>query len=149
MITYIHTDCDSNAFNQLSNELDKELYKRYGQNQDAYSELNTVKGLEHAIIATDGENAVACGCFKKYTDDTAELKRIFVRNDYRGKGIAAEIVRKAMSLAKSQNYKKMILQTGAKQPEAISLYIKLGFIKTENYGHYIGDDNSVCFEIIL
>lgn len=149
MITYIHTDCDSNAFKQLSKELDDELYKRYGKGQDVYSKFNIVSGPEHAIIATDGEVAIACGCFKKYSADVAELKRIFVKDNYRGKGIAAQIVKNALKLAKTYNYKKMILQTGSKQPEAMNLYSTLGFKRVENYGHYKDDDNSVCYEINL
>ncbi len=43
----------------------------------------------------------------------------------------------------------MILETGRKQVEAISLYKKLGFHVIENYGQYIGDDNSICMKMAL
>ena len=47
------------------------------------------------------------------------------------------------------SYSKCILETGKRQPEAIALYLKQGYVNIPNYGQYAGVDNSVCFEKII
>jgi putative acetyltransferase len=69
--------------------------------------------------------------------------------DNRGKGIAAQILNELEKWAKELNYKKCVLETGHKQPEAIALYKKNGYKQIPNYGQYIGIENSVCFEKLL
>lgn len=145
MIIYIHTDCDSKAFNDLTVELDKELFARYGKKQEAYTAFNDVSGVDHAIVALESESPIGCGCFNRFDDETAEIKRMFVKEAARGKGVAKGILKNLEEWAKSQGYKKLVLQTGSLQPEAINLYGKIGFTQTECYRQYKGDDNSVCF----
>jgi len=43
-------------------------------------------------------------------------------------------------------YKKCVLETGKRQPDAIALYTKQGYESIPNYGQYMGMENSVCFE---
>ena len=61
-------------------------------------------------------------------------------------GIAAEIVRELETWARELGYKELILETGKRQPWAIALYERVGFVSIPNYGHYADDDNSVCFK---
>lgn len=145
MIIFIHTDCDSKAFNDLTAELDKELFSRYGKKQEEYTDFNDVSGVDHAVVALDGENPIGCGCFKRYDDKTAEIKRMYVKDETRGRGVAQGILKNLEGWAKNLGYEKLVLQTGSLQPEAINLYGKIGFTQTECYGQYKGDDNSVCF----
>lgn len=145
MIIYIHTDCDSETFNALTAELDKELFARYGEKQEDYTEFNDVSGVDHAVIGIDGEIPIGCGCFKRYDKETAEIKRMFVKEEARGKGVAQGILKNLEEWAKSLGYKKLVLQTGSLQPEAINLYGKIGFTQAECYRQYKGDENSVCF----
>ena len=49
----------------------------------------------------------------------------------------------------SVGFEKCILETGKRQPDAIALYKKNGYNLIENYGQYIGMENSVCFEKLL
>ena len=49
----------------------------------------------------------------------------------------------------SLNLAQMVLETGLKQPEAIRLYERSGYEKIENYGQYIGVENSVCMQKII
>lgn len=48
--------------------------------------------------------------------------------------------------AVEKGYTKTLLQTAAKQPEAIALYQKRGYQRIDNYGSYAGDEDSVCME---
>ena len=46
-------------------------------------------------------------------------------------------------------FRRCILETGKKQPEAVALYTKAGYTTIQNYGQYQTVDNSVCFEKVL
>jgi putative acetyltransferase len=64
----------------------------------------------------------------------------------RGKGIAARVLSELEKWAAELSYQKCILETGIRQPEAISLYTKSGYKRIPNYGKYLNVENSVCFE---
>jgi len=78
-----------------------------------------------------------------------EVKRMYVLPQHRGKGLATRILTGLESWAKELSYQKCILETGKRQPEAIALYTKNGYIVIPNYGQYKGIENSVCFEKVL
>lgn len=75
-----------------------------------------------------------------------EVKRMFVSPDQRGKGIASIVLVELEKWAAELKYNKCILETGIRQPEAISLYKKNNYKLIENYGQYINVTSSVCFE---
>ena len=74
---------------------------------------------------------------------------MYVLPPYRGKNIASKILQELEIWARELNYKKCILETGKKQPEAIRLYNKNNYSVIPNYGQYKNIENSVCFEKIL
>ena len=74
---------------------------------------------------------------------------MYVPPDKRGKGIASLILKELESWAKELDYAKCILETGEKQPEAISLYKKNNYLVIQNYGQYADVISSVCFEKAL
>jgi GNAT superfamily N-acetyltransferase len=61
-------------------------------------------------------------------------------------GIASKILTNLENWAEELSYKKCILETGKKQPEAIALYLKNDYTVIPNYGHYASVENSLCFE---
>ena len=79
-------------------------------------------------------------------EDVAELKRVFVKVDFRGRGYSKPIVSELERQALVRGYKVMRLETGVRQPEAISLYESLGYHRIPNYGEYRESSLSVCFE---
>ena len=78
-----------------------------------------------------------------------EVKRMFVPQEQRGKGIASRILKELESWAAELGYKKCILETGEKQPEAIALYKKNNYVVIKNYGQYVDVESSVCFEKMI
>jgi ribosomal protein S18 acetylase RimI-like enzyme len=78
-----------------------------------------------------------------------EIKRMYVPPQFRGNGYASLVLEELETWAKELGYKKCILETGLKQPEAIRLYEKNNFQKIPNYGQYADVENSVCFEKII
>lgn len=149
MIKIKRTDCNNQDFKLLITELDSDLNGRYGKLQSQYIEFNQIENIETVVIAYFNNIAVGCGCFKKYNDTCVEIKRMYVKPEYRGKGIAIKILNELENWAKVKGYKSSILETGLKQNEAINLYSKLGYYQIENFGQYKGNTNSICMEKIF
>ena len=105
--------------------------------------------MQHIVLAYSNKQAKACGALKHYSDKIVEIKRMFVQESDRGKGIASLVLKELENWAQELNYEKCILETGENQPEAINLYIKNNYSKIPNYGPYESIYTSVCFEKIL
>lgn len=114
-------------FLYLTGLLDEDLNKRYQELQKSYDKHNRTDNIKQAVILYDGEVPIACGAYKEHRADSVELKRIFVRQEYRGQGLSKLLVRELESLAKADGYRAAFLETGRKQQEAISLYEKSGY----------------------
>lgn len=140
------TDWNNIYFQNLVFELDKELAIRDGNDHSFYSQFNKIQNINHCIVAFEADLPIACGAIKFYNQDTVEVKRMFVPMDWRGKGIASRVLLELEIWAKELGYKKCLLETGLKQPEAIALYQKANYSKIPNYGQYSGVENSVCFQ---
>jgi putative acetyltransferase len=146
MIEFKRTNSDDKDFQQLVITLDIELAIRDGDDHLFYAQLNKTDMIKHVIVAYENNETVGCGAIRHYSDDTMEVKRMFVPLNKRGHGIASLILRELEYWCKELNYKKCILETGKNQPEAIRLYKKNDYKVIPNFGKYIGVSNSVCFE---
>ncbi|CAG9199853.1 GCN5-related N-acetyltransferase [Paraburkholderia caribensis] len=80
------------------------------------------------LLIRDGET-IGGGGFKRYDARTAELKRIWTRDDLRRQGLARRVVQELELRALEQGYTRVYLTTGFKQPEAWALYEKTGYAK--------------------
>ena len=139
-------DSSSIDFQNLVQFLDADLAVRDGDDHDFYHQFNKIDMLKNCIVVYVDGIAAACGAFKPFSEDTMEIKRMYTNPEYRGKGLASEILNELEAWAKESGYEKCILETGIMQPEAIALYEKKGYHRIANYGQYAGIENSVCFE---
>ncbi|MEO6686566.1 MAG: GNAT family N-acetyltransferase, partial [Dyadobacter sp.] len=87
-----------------------------------------------------------CGCFKIFNDKTVEIKRMFIKENQRGKGIASSLLAELEKWAKELGYEEAVLETGKGQPNAIKLYQKYGYKIIENYNQYDDLEISVCLK---
>jgi ribosomal protein S18 acetylase RimI-like enzyme len=81
---------------------------------------------------------IYCGCIglRKNEDGICEMKRLYLNEKTRGKGIGNTLVAKIIQDAKSIGYKKMRLDTiKEKMPKAVEIYTKYGFIEIKPYYH--------------
>jgi GNAT superfamily N-acetyltransferase len=144
MITIKRIDSSSNDFQSLVKCLDLELNSRYGALQSQYIDYNRIEALDTVVIVYIDEVPAGCGCFKAFHETSVEIKRMFVRPEYRGKGLAGMILSELEQWAAEKGYSMSVLETGIGQPEAIRLYSKNGYVRTSNYGQYAGNPNSCC-----
>jgi putative acetyltransferase len=145
MITCIRTNPNDFDFIILVKELDAELKVLDGNDHGFYSQYNKVDTIKYAIVAYDDDTPVGCGAIKEYEPGTMEIKRMYVVPHKRGKGVATVILKELENWASELNYKKCVMETGKRQPDAIGLYTKNGYTPIPNYGQYEGVENSVCF----
>lgn len=136
-------------FAELVKLLDKDLKERYGDLQKEYDKHNKVDYIKDVVIVYKDKMPVACGAFKEYDSNTAEIKRIFVKKEHRHEGISKQILAKLEELIRGNGKRYAVLETGIKQYEAMSLYQKIGYEIIDNYGPYIGNINSVCMQKVL
>ncbi len=144
MNSFIRTSSGNKDFQYLVSLLDKELSIRDGDEHAFYTQFNKIANIRNVVIFYVDEKAVGAGGFKEYHPGEVEIKRMFVLPEYRGKGIAFQILQELEKWAGELNYSECILETGKKQPEAISLYQKAGYKLIKNYGQYENILNSVC-----
>lgn len=100
------------------------------------------------VARVDGE-AVGCGAIKRFAgehDGYAEIKRMYVRPDRRGQGIAKAILTELERHALDDGFIVLRLETGIHQTEAMGLYERTGFTRSARFGDYEDTEVSVFYE---
>jgi len=146
MIRTVRTDSGNEDFIALVRQLDADLAERDGSDHSFYDQFNKITMIKHAIVLYEDDLAIACGAIKEFEPGSMEVKRMYTLPEHRGKGIAGKVLSELEIWSAELGYSKSVLETGKRQPEAINLYSKSGYLKIPNYGQYIGVENSVCFE---
>lgn len=149
MITLRRTQADDKDFISLVRLLDADLAIRDGDEHSFYSQFNKIDKLKYVVVAYKDRAPVGCGAIKEFSTDAMEVKRMYVSPDARRYGVATKILADLEAWASELDFRKCILETGKKQPEAIALYEKNGYTRIPNYGQYAGVENSICFEKLI
>jgi GNAT superfamily N-acetyltransferase len=152
MIELRRTSAEDSDFCRLVELLDSDLWSRYPTTQQNYINHNIVKansekGIQsaRAIVAYHNREPVGCGCFRETsTPRTVEIKRMYVKEGVRRRGIATAIIQELEGWAIETGAAKAILETGKLQPEAVALYQKSGYRKIENFAPYVDNEESIC-----
>ncbi|TDE12023.1 GNAT family N-acetyltransferase [Dyadobacter psychrotolerans] len=144
MLQIVRTNSDNPDFQLLTQQLDVQLCEIYGTKKEDFEEYNRIENLETVVVAYEDEVPVGCGCFKKFNEDSVEIKRMFVVPERRGEGIASRILYELETWAIVLKYTYSALETGKGQPAAIELYQKSGYTITNNFTQYADQDRSVC-----
>lgn len=163
---------DEPAVQRLIAEAMAELSRRYGGTGDdtpvaatdfappggaffvAYTDsplaAEAAPGVTSRSAAGSGGAEVLLGCagWRAHGED-AELKRMFTTPAARGRGVARRVLTAIEDSARERGCKRVILETGDKQPEAIALYIKCGYERIEDFGYYAGEEGVLSFARIL
>lgn len=144
----VYTDGKNKDFIELCRLLDDNLDEIVGgkKQREQYAQYNTLEDINDVILIYNDEIAVGCSSFKFYDEGIAEVKRVFVRKEYRGKGISKQLMSCLEERAKSKGFSTLILETGAPLVEAMGLYTSIGYEIIENYGQYKYMKESICMQ---
>ena len=148
-MNFIYTDGCNSDFITLCRLLDDWLNKRMGLEQTQYNQYNALHDIHDVILVYENDEPIGCASFKFHQTGVAEVKRVFVKNEYRNKGIAANLMNVIEDNAKQKQVYELLLETGKPLIEAISLYKKIGYSVIDNFGPYTNMPNSVCMRKLL
>ena len=120
------------------------------ERESELADLRGHYGAPHGGILLALVNGVAAGCvmFRGVGEDVCEMKRLFVRPAFQGKGVARALICKLAHLAAERGYETIRLETGSRQFEAQALYRDIGFQRIAPYHEVTGwiKDNMLFFE---
>jgi len=145
MTKLYRTNSESKDFQKLTQLFDEYLVDIDGDEKDFFAQFNQIY-IENVVVFYENEIPLGCGAFKEFDSQTAEIKRMFVLPEARGKGIASKILTELENWAKELGYDSSILETSQKLENAIALYRKQGYQDIPNYGQYIGVETSMCMK---
>lgn len=140
---------------KLNDEVQAEYSVRYGDDGDATfmdpAHFAPPAGL-YLIAYDEHGSPLATGGWRTqdtndegYQDGDAEIKRMYVTPGARGLGLARRILAELEADARAGGRTRMVLETGAKQPEAVALYTSSGYEPCAKFGHYRFHELSLCF----
>ena len=124
-------------------EVQQEYVVRYGS-EDATpidpAEFAPPRGL--FLVAYVDDVPAACGGWRAHETDV-ELKRMYVSPAFRGRGLARALLAELERTAAETGYRRVILETGQRQPEAIALYRSAGYAPVPRFGFYADEPSAV------
>lgn len=134
----------------LITELEAHLASRYpAESRHGFSVQKLIEQqVAFYVLRVDGR-AVGCGGIMLVRKEYGELKRMYVRPEYRGAGHGRRLVERLAAHARAHGIGLLRLETGAQQNEAIRLYEAAGFRRIPPFGPYFEDPNSRCYELRL
>ena len=132
-----HVVAPSDDSRALIEELEAELNGPYAAEQRHGLSLTQIfQPKIMFFVARAGGEAVGCGGVA-FEEDYAELKRMYVRPQARGNGVASAILARLEAEARERGFRWLVLETGDVQFAAIRLYERAGFMRCAPFGHYV------------
>jgi GNAT superfamily N-acetyltransferase len=129
---------------QLIERVQQEYVLRYGGRDAAEvdpAEFAEPLGL-FLVAEVDGVPA-GCGGWRAHADGVAELKRMYVEPAFRRRGIAALLLSELERTAAAAGHRRLLLNSGDRQPEALALYARAGYAPVPGYGVYADAPDAV------
>ena len=106
---------------------DKWCYTRYSENEN----------IENVWVVYSDNFPIGCIAYRKKADGVGEVKRLYIRNEYRGKGISKALLKTVECYAKEQGCNTLFLDTRITLEPAVSIYRSYGFNIVFQQGLYI------------
>jgi putative acetyltransferase len=146
-VTILPERPDSTDAMVLIQELEATLDPLYpSESRHGYSvEKLIAEQVAFFVLRYDGAPA-GCGGVKLFGMEYGEIKRIYVRHQYRGLGLSKLVMEYLAGYARVRGVPILRLETGIYQPEAIGLYERLGYRRIGPFGEYKHDPLSIYFE---
>jgi len=131
----------------LVEELEAHLASLYAaESRHGFSVDKLIReGVAFFVVRVDGV-AAGCGGIKLFGTEFGELKRMYVRPAFRGRGFGKRLIDRLTEHAREHGVSTLRLETGIHQINAIALYEQSGFRRIAPFGHYTNDPVSACYE---
>jgi GNAT superfamily N-acetyltransferase len=143
----------------LRDAMDAEMSKRYNSDRVEPAEVTLRRQLSLAVdpelvqatvLVLDADGTPLAHAALKLLRGDWEVKRVIVVDGQRGRGIGRALMNHLEQLATAGGARRLILQTGDRQPDAVALYERVGYIPIPIYEPYIETiPNSFCFEKVI
>jgi GNAT superfamily N-acetyltransferase len=130
----------------LVTRVQQEYVERYGGPDEAFidaAQFTPPAGL--FLVGFLADEPVACGGVRVVSAAVAEIKRMFVVRSARGRGLSRVMLGALEDAARELGCRQIVLETGMRQPEAVSLYETSGYQRIMGFGHYQDSPLSLAF----
>lgn len=122
---------------QLFSEHDSFMLDFLGDDKVYYTRYSESENIENVWIACEHDLPMGCIAYRKKSPEIGEVKRLFIKKEYRGRGISKQLFSVLKDHARAQGCRKLYLDTRITLEPAVSLYRNLGFDITFQQGLYI------------
>lgn len=131
----------------LISELEEHLEPLYPrESRHGYSVEKLIKESVAFFLIRDNGVPAGCGGIQLFGTEYGEVKRMYVRPQFRGLGLAKLMLNHLSDYARDRGVELLRLETGIHQREAIGLYERMGFRRIPPFGQYKEDPLSRCYE---
>jgi GNAT superfamily N-acetyltransferase len=136
---------------QLRVDQKAEVSARYDVEDSEPGPMPTASDITSFFVAYDRETgeAVGCGALRELDAEHGEVKRMYVAPGRRGSGAATAVLQRLEQDARERGWRRVVLETGTEQQEAVRFYEREGYTAIPPYGYYIGSPWSLCYEKVL
>ncbi|MGK9147599.1 GNAT family N-acetyltransferase [Plantibacter flavus] len=145
-------DWDDEEGTRLRTAQRAELDARYGSDDHEPGSPPTASDIELFLVATDPTgHGVGCGGLRLLDversgqDRSAEVKRMYVEPTARGTGVSTAILRALEAEARALGLRRLLLETGTAQPDAMRFYEREGYSPIPSFGAYVDEPRSRCY----
>jgi len=121
-----------------------EIEGRYGGDTEPGPKPSADDIAFFVVARRDGE-ALGCGGMRGLEAEQGEVKRMYVAPAARGTGVSTAVLAALEAEARRRGWRRLLLETGTAQPDAMRFYGREGYTPIPNYGHYVGSEVSRCF----
>jgi len=108
-----------------------------GKDSVYYTRYNASENIQKVWIAYSDDTPVGCIAYRKKSPGIGEVKRMFIRNEYRGRGISKALLTTIEEHARRCGDHTLYLDTRITLEPAMSLYRRFGFIEISRKGLYV------------
>lgn len=122
---------------ELFSEHDDYMIGFLGGDQVYYTRYSEKEMIEKVWAAFAGEHPIGCIAYRKKAEGTGEVKRLYIREEYRGRGISRQLLKTLEDHAREQGCRSLFFDTRITLEPAVSLYRSYGFDIVFQQGLYI------------
>ena len=137
---------DSPDAHMLIEELQEEYVIRYGGRDETPVDPDDFAPPGGTfLLAYRDAQLVGCAGMRRRSDEDVEVKRMFIRRTYRGRGYSRDLLALVEDEARTIGFTRVLMESGLAQPEAMGLYESSGYERIPGFGHYRNEPQNRCY----